>query len=282
MSINHMQQKQLEQCVKRRLSVEDTLDVMKLQRSVCIKMLEHSKTVFARKTVKKSVMTVTSYGATQMTSRSDVIAQINAAEPDFLGSLTPSEVTMLTNMVFWSMEAGVPSAMRFLGYFRKLLAFVLKYCDEITFRNPLTGFPICLKVYDEESQAFQYKVHGKASKAKISVKLHSTNKRKTTSSSVPGIIHSIDAAILTMIKTGLDINDMAYVHDSVAVHPNNLLKAKQSVAASLVQVLEGDVFQNIVDQLLEGIENVPVNLRTAPREDTWTDYNTDDWYYSYS
>ena len=269
--MNHLQYKLLEQCTKRRLSVEDTLLVMKEQRAVCDKMLAHADSVFARKTVKKSVMVTCNYGGTQMTSRSDVIAQINAAEPDFLGSLTPSEVTMLTNMVFWSMEAGVPSAMRFLGYFRKLLAFVLKYHDEITFRNPLTGFPICLKVYDEESQAFQYKVHGKASKAKISVKLHSTNKRKTTSSSVPGIIHSIDAAILTMIKTGLDINDMAYVHDSVATHPNNLLKAKQSVAASLVQVLEGDVFQNIVDQLLEGIESVPVNLRTAPREDTWTD-----------
>lgn len=284
--MNHLQVKLLEQCQRRRLSVEQTFETLKAQRDLCQKMMEHTDEVFARKTFKKSVMVTTNYGGSAMTSRSDVLYQLKSMESKFLYDCTPSEITMFTNMVFWSMEAGVPSAMRFLDFFRKLLSFVLKYKDEITFRNPLTGFPICLKVYDEEVKGYSYRVHGKSVTARITKKLHTTNKRKTVSSTVPSLIHACDAAVLVMLKTGLGDDEMSYIHDSIGVHPNSLEKSKGAVTKALTDVLDSNYFQNLVDQLLEGIpeDEIPTELRKAPYEGTWTTSQEDlpNAYYAYS
>lgn len=280
--MNHLQQKLLEQCVRRGMSVEQMFDTLTVQRELCKKMLAHEDECFARKTFKLSVMVTTNYGGTAMTSRGDVLYQLKNMESSFLYSCTPSEITMFCNMVFWSMEAGVPSAMRFLSYFRKLLSFVMKHKDYVYFNNPITGFPVVLRVCDEELHGFSYRVHGRTLKARIFRKLSTTNSRKTVTSSVPGVIHSIDASILTSLKSFLGDEEMSYIHDSIGVHPNNMNKAKESVSESLKLLLNGDVFQNIVDQLLEGIEDVPEHLLKAPSEDTWTDIDSDDWYYAYS
>lgn len=273
--INHLQFKLLESCKKKGISVDQTLDTLKVQRDLCQRMIKHSDEVFARKTFKKSVMVTTNYGGTQQTSRNDVISQLKSFDEGFIYSLTPSEVTMMTNMIFWSMEAGVPSAMKFLNYFRKLLAFVLKYKDTVEFRNPLNNFPVVLRVYDEESVTLSYKVHGRTLTSRINKKINSTNKRKTTSSSVPSIIHSADAALLHMIKAGIIDTDMAFIHDSIGVHPNNIIKAKQSVVNSLTLLSTVEYFDSLRKQLLEGIEDVPEEFLSVPTEDTWEDWEVD-------
>lgn len=284
--MNHLQQKLLEQCVRHGMSVDQIFDTLKAQRDLCQKMMKHQEECFARKTYKKSVMVTCNYGGTAMTSRQDVLYQLKSMESKFLYDCTPSEVTMFCNMVFWSMEAGVPSAMRFLNYFRKLLSFVMRYKDAVVFKNPLTGFPVALRVYEEEVHGFSYVVHGKNLKARITRKLKTTNKRKTVSSSVPGVIHSIDGAILAMLKMNLEDVPMTYVHDSIGVHPNNMEQAKQAVYNSLNATMNHNVFQNIVDQLLADIpdEDIPDELRKAPYEGTWVveEINQDNAYYSYS
>ncbi|WP_407568504.1 DNA-directed RNA polymerase [Pantoea sp. GABEPS69] len=277
MEINHLQLKLIESCRNKKLSVEQTLSTLIAQRDLCIKMTEHADEVFARKTFKKSVMVITNYGGTQRTSRQDVISQLKSFEDGFIYSLTPSEITMMTNMIFWSMEEGVPSAMKFLGYFRKLLAFVLKHKDVIEFVNPLNNFPVVLRVYEEESISLSYKVHGKTLTSRINKKTSTTNKRKTTSSSVPSIIHSADAALLHLIKHGMLEADMAYIHDSVGVHPNNIECTKTAVTNSLLAVAKSEYFENLKDQLLDGIppEAVPDELKHVPTEDTWDTWEED-------
>lgn len=276
-NLNHLQWKVIDQCKRKGYSVEQTFEHLKAQRELCQKMIQYSDEVFNRKTFKKSVMTVTSYGATQQTSRNDVIAQLKSFDEGFIYSLTPSEITMLTNMVFWSMEEGVPSAMKFLSYFRKLIAFSLKHKDSIMFRNPINNFPVVLRVYNEESVTISYKVRGRSLTSRVNKKINSTNTRKTTSSSVPSIIHSADAGLLHLIINNvLDLN-VAFIHDSVGTHPNNVAVLKEAVVKSLYDVSTVQYFESLRDQLLADIPEhlIPDELKEVPYEGTWIDWEED-------
>lgn len=281
--MNRFQIKLLESCVSKDMSVQDMYEQLKLQRDICKKMIEHEEECFARKVFKKSTLTVANYGATQRTSRTDVLYQLKNMDSEFLEQLDTQEVNMFCNMVFWSLEEAAPSSMDFLNYFRKLLRFVLKHKDYIYFNNPLTGFPVALRVKEQETKDYVYKIMGKNVKTVLVTELQTTHAQKTTTSSVPGIIHSIDAAILVMLKQGLMEEDMAYIHDSIATHPNHIDKAKESVYKALNTVMNGSVLQDIVDKLLEGIEDVPEALKKAPYQGTWNGViNSETSYYAYS
>lgn len=284
--MNHLQKRLLEQCTNKGFSVQTMYEELKVMRDLSQRMQEHCDEVFNRKVWKKSVMVVTNYGGSRLTSREDVLAQLNRMESSFLYSCTPSEMTMFCNMVFWSLEAGVPSAMKFLDYFRKLLRFALKHKDVVFFQHPLTGFPVALRTPDKEVKEYQFKVNGKKTSVVLYKTLPTTNAAKTATSSVPGIIHSTDAALLALIKAGLEEEDMAYIHDSVGVHPNNLAKAKTSVADALTALMEGDCYQKIASQILEGIpeEDIPEFLKVAPFENTWENVAEDikQAYYAFS
>ena len=283
--INPLQEKLIEYCIRKKLSVDQIYENLKIQRDLSRKMIKHADEALCRKVFKKSVMVTCNYGGSQRTSKSDVLYQLREMDSKFILECTPSELNLYTNMVFWSMESGVPSSMAFLSYFRKLLSFVLKHKDEVTFRNPLTGFPVCLKVNDEEVHGYSYRVHGRSVTARIIKKLPTTNKRKTTSTSVPSIIHSIDAAILSMIKGGLLDCDMSFIHDSIGVHPNSLNKAKESVYDALNRVINAEVYHDLLEQLIEGIaEDIPSELINPPFEGTWdTDcMSLEECYYAFS
>lgn len=284
--MNHLQQRLLEQCSRNGLPVQAMYEELKAMRSLCQKMVEYNEEVFSRKVWKKSVMVVTNYGGSRLTSREDVLAQLSGMESKFLYSCTPSEITMFCNMVYWSLEAGVPSAMKFLNYFRKLLRFVLKHKEIVFFNNPLTGFPVALRTADKEIKEYQYKVGGKKTSVVLHRNLQTTNAAKTATSSVPGIIHSLDGAILMLLKDGLKDEDMAYIHDSIGVHPNNMAKAKGSVSDALEVLLNSDAYQKIASQLLEGIDPslIPEDLLNAPSENTWENADEDVKvaYYAYS
>lgn len=275
--LNHLQFKLIDQCKRNKLSVEQTFQALKVQRDLCKKMIDNSEQAFARKVFKKSTMTVSSYGATQRSSREDVIYQLKQFDDGFIYSLTPSEVTMLCNMVFWSLDTAVPSAMAFLSFFKKLMNFVLKYKDVIQFRNPINNFPVVLRVQDEESVILTYKVHGRSLTSRINKKINSTNKRKTTSSSVPSIIHSADAAILHLIKNGVLDVDMAFIHDSVGTHPNHISSTKESVSNALLCTAQSQYYESLRVQLLDGIpeEDIPEELLQVPDESTWTNWEED-------
>lgn len=275
--LNHLQWKLIDQCKRNRLSVEQTFQALKDQRDLCKKMVDNADEVFARKVFKRSVMCTANYGATQRSSREDVISQLKAVDDGFIYSLTPSEITMLCNLVFWSLDSAVPSSMKFLQYFRKLLAFTLKYKDTVQFRNPINNFPVVLRVQDEESVILTYKVHGKSLTSRINKKINSTNKRKTTSSSVPSIIHSADAAILHLIKDGILDIDMAFIHDSVGTHPNYIASTKESVSNALLCTAQSQYFESLRIQLLQDIptEDIPEELLQVPNESTWTNWEED-------
>lgn len=275
--LNHLQWKLIDMCKRKGFSVQTTLLELEAQRSLCQKMLQHCEQAFARKVFKKSTMTVSSYGASQRTSREDVISQLKSFEDGFIYELTNSEVTMLTNMVYWSLDTAVPSAMNFLKYFKKLLSFVLKHKDVVQFRNPMNNFPVVLRVADEESVGISYKVHGRVLKSRINRKLSTTNKSKTVSSSVPGIIHSMDASILHLIKSGFLEAPMAFIHDSVGSHPNDINTLKKKVTESLEVAAYVQYYDSLKVQLLSGIDEslVPEELLNPPFEGTWQDWEED-------
>lgn len=275
--MNHLQQKLLEKCIRKNLSMKECYEQLQFQRDLCIKLDKFKDEVFARKTFKKSVMVVANYGGTQSTSRADVVEQLKAIDSGFLKECSKEEIGMFCDMVFWSMSAASPAAMNFLDYFRKLISFSLKYKDSVYYNHPLTGFPIHLCVKKKEQVKIDYKVHGKSKKAVLTNELDETNTRKTTSSSVPSITHSTDAAILLLVKhLCLDI-PMSYIHDSVGMHPNNIRKGKEAVKTVLSNVVGGNIYQNIRDQLLEGIEEdkIPEELKQVPYVGDWDNWHED-------
>lgn len=274
--LNHLQHKLLVKCMKHNMSTHETLNELKFQRDLCKKLMAYSDEVFARKVFKKSVMVTCSYGGSYGTSRDDVLENLRAVESKFLRNASPEEVSMFCQMVFWSLESAVPCAMNFMNYFRKLLSFALKYKESIYFKHPLTQFPVHLKVKKVESSTFNFRVHGKQKSVRLNKTLNETNKRKTTSSSIPGITHSSDAAILTCLKQLLGDTPMAFIHDSIGIHPNNIKTSKNAIQDVLKLFSDIDIFTEIKNDVLEGIpeDQIPEELKTVPHEGTWKDYNT--------
>jgi len=70
---------------------------------------------------------------------------------------------------------------------------------------------------------------------------------------------------------------MAYIHDSIGVHPNNITTAKNAVKDALYSVASIEYFESIKNQLLEGIDPslIPPELQSVPNESTWNNWADD-------
>ena len=260
--LTYFQKKLIQKLQKKKMSSREIIEQLKKQRDVC-KKLKGYDDVFQRGVFKLSVMVTCNYGGSQSTSRQDILQKLKGSK--FLEEAEHEELMMFTEMVYWTLGIAVPSAMNFLEYFRKLLRFVLDYNDSVYYDHPMTGFPVHLRQRQVVDSSLQYSVNGKKRKSSIKKILPTTDVRKTVSSTVPGITHSTDAAILMKIKEKTPI-PMSYIHDSVGIHPNYIQSTTMSVNETLLEVYNGSIYEKLRDQLLKDIpsDEIPDELLHPP------------------
>lgn len=176
---------------------------------------------------------------------------------------------MVTNFVYDSMSFAVPCSFEYLEYARKLFAFVSRKKDGIFFVNPISGMPVLIRKEKEVREEMVFKVNGKNKRTVLITRTDECNHTKTTSSAVPSFIHSVDAGILLNIKDKIGDVPMSYIHDSVGANPNDLAVIRKAVNECLLEVFHSDALQNVVEQLLEGLDDVPDELRQVPHVGDW-------------
>ena len=88
---------------------------------------------------------------------------------------------------------------------------------------------------------------------------------KMAGAASPNVVHSLDAAMLRMVARRLaesGITDMAFVHDSYAVHANHLEELNRVIREVAVEMFEGDwlldSFHEGLKWLVEGTIELPV------------------------
>lgn len=265
---NTLQERLITRCIRKNLSTTEIARHLILQRDVAKKLKDYPE-FFGRSVFKKSVMVSCNYGGSSMTSRKDVYEQLEALDSSILKDFDKDEQLMVTNFVYDSMSFAVPCSFDYLEYSKKLFAFVSRKKDGIFFVNPISGMPVLIRKEVEKREELVFKVNGKNKRTVLITRTDECNHTKTASSAVPGIIHSIDAGILLNIKDKIGDVPMSYIHDSVGAHPNDLAIIRKAVNECLLEVFNSDALQKIVDQLLEGIENVPEELRKVPFVGDW-------------
>lgn len=267
---NTLQEALITRCIRKNMSLASITEQLMLQRNVAQK-LAHYPEFFGRSVFKKSVMVSCNYGGSSQTSRSDVYEQLEALDSGILVDFTKEEQLMVTNFVYDSMKFAVPCSFAYLEYAKKLFSFVSRQKDGIFFVNPISGMPVMLRKEVEERESMIFKVNGKNKRTVLITRTDECNHTKTASSSVPSVIHSLDAAILINIKDKIGDVPMSYIHDSVGAHPNDMAIIRNAVNECLLEVFHSDALQKIVDQLLEGCTDIPEELLTVPHVGDWSE-----------
>lgn len=233
----------------------EILEKLKIQRDVSISSLKEKK-CFSRTTFKRATMTVSAYDAKFITVREYVKTELH--DTKFYKNSNKDEISRFALDMFYQINKTMKAATSYKLFARKMLKHVLDNNDSIIYKSPLSGFPIVLKNNKIKKRKIVYSIpHSK--RTGICCLLETTDetdKRKTISSSIPSIIHGIDAGILLRTKQ-LFNEPMATIHDSFGCHSNKVLKLKNKINISLEELFDMNVLDDLCDQLNYHEESPP-------------------------
>jgi DNA-directed RNA polymerase len=223
------------------------LEKLELQKQVAIKATE-SDDVFKRSVFKRSVMCVSAYGSKLTSVRQNTVNELK--NTTFLKNASKEEISLMSQDIFNKINEVMESSTAYKRYATSNLKKVLLKCDSIDYIAPLSKFPVRMKINRVEKVNIRYQIPYTRRIAGICLleKTSEIDTRKTISSSVPSIIHSIDAGILMRTKD-LFKGDFAGIHDSFGTHSNHIIKLKESIKDSLVELLNCDALSAIFTQM---------------------------------
>lgn len=180
------------------------------------------------------------------------------------------------NAVYDSIAVAIPAAAKYMDYIGRVNRLALRYSDSISFVSPINNFPVRIVVKEQEKTTIAFRRNGSIIRAVINKTSDKTNNRKTATTAIPGVYHHIDSAILESIITILDF-DIAPVHDSVGMHPNNICQSYVAVRESMKRISEGEVLKNIAAQIMKDVpEKIRNNmLDQCPHTGDWTTVEQD-------
>lgn len=241
------QQILIDKAIEKGLSRYEILEILKTQRDTAKLTLQEPK-CFARNTVKRSVMVVSAYNAQLTTVRSTTVEQLSGTS--FIKKAKKEHISCFSKDIYHTILNCMESSTAYKTYAGNGLKHRLKTSTEIYYRAPLTNFPVCIKINHVKSKRVQYQLPStrKAHVVMLNVNTKETNNRKTTSSGIPSIIHSLDAAIL--LSTQDKFNGlMATIHDSYGTHLEDVPALKQAINTSLVDMYKVNALPFIFNQL---------------------------------
>ncbi|MCU8498482.1 hypothetical protein M2G70_07365 [Vibrio vulnificus] len=256
-------------------SKDEIFDKVKIAQRTLEKASKYPQ-AFSRKVLKHPTMLTSNYGAKQCTTTESVRGTLSEIAPELLQEFLPEEFNMFCRLVFLQVGVSIPASNDYLNWSSKLLNVVAKKKAGISYNHPITGFPVNVREFKSELTPIQYKVFNKNTKTQLKVKTKEVNAQSTASTAVPCLIHSLDAGILNRTSDSFQ-KPMALIHDSFGAHPNNLVKLNTSINSALLEVAQGDVMQNIANQLTQGCEEevqkaskkTNIDLFTAPQQNTF-------------
>jgi DNA-directed RNA polymerase len=205
-----------------------------------------SPDAYDRKIFKLSTMCVLGYGATQLTARKDMKAQLLTKGV----VMSYEEEKMFIDAAIYSLGKAFPAATEFLKWARLHVASMVDRLGYYTHKTPWFDFPVVLKIEEEEEKKVKYNTphHNSSKTAVIKKKTGNVDKRSTVSSTVPGIIHSIDASLLLRVKELFGDRYLASIHDSFACHFNNFDKLTTCINIALYELSQMRFLDKLANQ----------------------------------
>ena len=226
----------------------------------------------ARKVVKRAVMT-TAYGVTPEGIREQLVNDRmcdHLAIPQELMTLPVIQARhkLASYMRDWIIEARVEvvsEAVRIMDYLRD--------CAKVLAEN---GYPLSWTTPDECQVTQKYVVLKEKHVRTFDNWMRRLRKRtdqlspsKNAGAAAPNVVHSLDAAMCRMVALRLvdnGIEDMAFVHDSYAVHARHLDELNLIIRQVAVDIFAGNWLDDTMHQgLLEMIPN-NLNLPSPPKQ----------------
>ena len=226
----------------------------------------------ARKVVKRAVMT-TAYGVTPEGIREQLVNDRmcdHLAIPQELMTLPVIQARhkLASYMRDWIIEARVEvvsEAVRIMDYLRD--------CAKVLAEN---GYPLSWTTPDECQVTQKYVVLKEKHVRTFDNWMRRLRKRtdqlspsKNAGAAAPNVVHSLDAAMCRMVALRLvdnGIEDMAFVHDSYAVHARHLDELNHIIRQVAVDIFAGNWLDDTMHQgLLEMIPN-NLNLPSPPKQ----------------
>ena len=228
--------------------------------------------LWKRSTFKTLVMTVQSYGATKhkVLTDNDELFRVEDLQ------LPSSHKKRFNQYMMDALDGAVESCYNFLNSSKRLTSMEVKAKGRIFYKSHLTGFPVFskkCKTKDKEVESlitlkgrYDDKPVTKRRTTMVRVFTDEVNTNKTTSSTVPSYIHSVDGAMLIRIIGTTDFN-LSLIHDSVGSHLCDADKARQAYNNTLVEVSEQGL-SHLYNQLSVDKHNKVIEDKNSRRRTT--------------
>lgn len=199
-----------------------------------------------RKTVKRAVMT-TPYGVTKHGIAIQLVAD---GATDGLEGYRQENANYLRDRIVDALETTVVSAKEIMGYFQKCAEVLAKNNLPLRWETP-AGMQ-CLQAYWNKDRK---KVSTLLGEVILFLDTHvgGLNSRKQILASAPNIIHSFDAAHLTLTvnectRVAPDM-DLTFVHDSYGTHACDVDKMRDALRKTFVDMYEHDPIEKFAARL---------------------------------
>lgn len=213
-----------------------------------------------RSVIKQPVMTI-AYGATHK-GMADMIkkycndyAEKNSRE--YLKGVNrqqlPTYCSFLAHRVTEAIGKEIAGAVRAMDYMKYLAHNIADQGLPFRYTTP-DGFHILQDYRKTSSKKVKIRWIGKQTFITLNKKLDSINKEKTKQGVSPNVVHALDGNMLREVARRLKeagIEDMAFIHDSYAVHGGNI-----NVLSNIIREVALDMYgdSNILMDLKEQVE----------------------------
>ena len=222
----------------------------------------------ARKVVKRAVMT-TAYGVTSEGIREQLVKDRRCDDLRLPAELKDLPVMrarhrMASFMRDWILEGRVSvvsEALKIMDYLRDTAKALAEQGYPLSWVTP-DGCEISQRyvhLQDKPVRTFDNWMR------RLRKRTDRLTAHKMAGAASPNVVHSLDAAMLRMVARRLaesGITDMAFVHDSYAVHANHLEELNRVIREVAVEMFEGDwlldSFHEGLKWLVEGTIELPV------------------------
>lgn len=239
-------------------AVELCKNIMKSGSKEANILIENYSTVFNRNVFKKAVMCFASYGMTDYGLREHTNEVIDWEDED--NNLTAESKKLFDSIVKEAIKKAIPSCFNYLDTIRIVASEVVEERGFISYKNPITEFPVILHKFKEIKSSITIPSKPKDFKLCIYKETGKTNKRGIVSEAAPSIIHNLDSTLLMSVLhfTPEDIS-VTMIHDSIGSHPNHTDKIIEAYSKSMYIFAKESPLDKIFAQLGTDIRVPKVN-----------------------
>ena len=207
-----------------------------------------------RKCVKRPVMTL-GYGVTLAGVREQLFDDTKELNED-LRYKEKMWVTPMGDLVFNTCYEELPGPAGMLNLFKDLANRANAKNEFLGWSVPITNFPV-LQAYEEPTKV-QVNANFQGQRIQLTVQKYEDmrlSKKDQLSGAAPNVVHSFDAAHLTLVVNACDF-PVTMIHDSFGCHIGNMDKMFDIVRQQFIEFYVHDPLKQLLEQL-ESMDLMP-------------------------